>query len=138
MKRTPLKRKTPMKRGLFVPKKLGFSPTRREEKTKPKPRKPLNKVGKKTKEWIAVRRELKATFKRAGITTCELRLPGCWTDNALGFAHTLKRRNIRTPEEFREVALACNVCHDVIESGSPEEMAATVRLVIASRLSPIG
>lgn len=91
-------------------------------------------AGKKTKAWDAARAKLKTAFKRAGITTCELAHPGCWRDNALGFAHSRKRRNIPpgSPLLF-EVALACNACHDRIEILPEEEMREVVRGVIKAR-----
>jgi len=75
------------------------------------------KPGKKTKEWEKVRKtELIPQFESWGITSCEIHLEGvCWNSNALGFAHTKKRRDIKTPEDLREVVLACNPCHDIIE-----------------------
>lgn len=75
------------------------------------------KAGKKTLEWEKVRRtELIPQFEEWGITTCEIKIEGvCWNNNALGFAHTLKRRDITTPEQLRRVVLACNPCHDIVE-----------------------
>lgn len=97
-----------------------------------KPRKPLNRKGKKTLEWERVRRELKARFLAAGITTCELRLPGCWRDNALGFAHSKKRREI-VGDEIYEVILACNNCHDQVEIKPHEEMRNIILATIQKR-----
>jgi hypothetical protein len=93
----------------------------------------IKQVGKKGKEWQACRAKLKVAFQRAGITTCELLFPGCWHDNGLGFAHTKKRRNITTEEGLREVALACNRCHDIVEAFSEDIMCYYIRNVIAAR-----
>jgi len=75
------------------------------------------KTGKKTMEWEKVRKtELIPQFESWGITSCEIHLEGvCWNNNALGFAHTKKRRDIKTPEDLREVVLACNPCHAIVE-----------------------
>ena len=62
---------------------------------------------------------LKRIYQEKGIISCELRFPGCWRSNHLGFAHKEKRRKYYScPEklsEFRETILACPVCHDAIE-----------------------
>ncbi len=117
-----LKRKTPMRKTAF--KRKEFIPG---QKVKPA----LGK-GKKTKAWEKTRSSLKERFKRAGITVCELVLPGCWRDNGLGFAHSLKRRNIKD-DQLEEVVLACNSCHDVIEVKPESEMAEIVRAIIGRR-----
>jgi sugar phosphate isomerase/epimerase len=70
------------------------------------------KIGKKTKEWMEIRKELKEEFQRMGVTTCELKLEGCTHDNFLGFAHTKKRRNVT---DLKRVVLACANCHDKVE-----------------------
>ena len=66
----------------------------------------------KTKDWIRVRKELVKEFEDMGIVTCEARLPGCWHDNALGFAHTRKRRNVT---DLKRVSLLCQPCHSRVE-----------------------
>lgn len=103
-----------------------------------KPRKRLPARGKKMTEWDRIRiEELKPAFEAAGITTCELCYPGCFRDNHLGFAHSLKRRNIQTPAQMKEVILACNPCHDVIEGMGEEEMNKVVLKVISNRKTPV-
>lgn len=104
MKRTPLQRKTALRR-----------------------------VGKKTSEWDSLRAKLKVRFERAGITTCEVRLPNCWRDNGLGFLHRLKRRNVTTPGELERVALGCNRCHDALEILPEMEMARRIDTIIDAR-----
>lgn len=94
--------------------------------------KPL-KAGKRTKEWAAIRAILKKRFAAVGITSCELRLEGCWHDNALGFLHTKKRRNC-TPEELWIVVLGCNVCHDQYERLKESDMETKILSVIAKRI----
>lgn len=120
MKRTPLKpRKQPMKRSGFT-----------------KPRKPMRRVSAKN-WWEKLRPKVKVEFERAGITTCELTLAGCCHDNFLGFAHSLKRRNIKTEEEKREVILCCNVCHDFIERLPERRMWQIVKATIGARSATI-
>lgn len=48
-------------------------------------------------------------------------------------AHSRKRRNITTPEELREVAIACVSCHAAIEILPEAEMTRIVREIIARR-----
>lgn len=122
LKRSPLARKTPLRR-------TGF---KRQQST-PLKRTPMKRVGKKTREWDTVRADLKKRFAAAGITECELKRPGCWRNNGLGFAHSLKRRNITNPENLREVVLACNVCHDQIEALPELDMMGVVVTVIRAR-----
>lgn len=95
-------------------------------------RTPIRKVSKKN-WWAKLRPSLVKSFGAAGIIRCEIGAKGCWRDNALGFAHSKKRRNITTEEERREVILACCVCHDVIELFSEAEMGQTIREIISKR-----
>lgn len=95
-------------------------------------RTPLKKMGKKGLEWVRVRNELKKRFVRAGITRCELKFMGCWGDNALGFAHLKKRRNL-IGNEIYEVVLACNPCHDRVEVLPEEEMKKILSETIKNR-----
>lgn len=89
-------------------------------------------IGKKTKEWIKVRAELKKKFYNWGVTSCELRMEGCWIDNALGFAHKDKRRFL-SHDELYEVILICNNCHNRIECLPRDQMRAIVITAIKSR-----
>lgn len=122
-----LRRKTPMKRSGF--------------KTKPRPKeaKPRSTLGpgKKTKQWSSDRRKLKEAFKAAGITTCEVKLPGCWGGDGLGFMHSRKRRNVVTESDRTEVCLGCNPCHDAWEALGEARMGELVREVIANRIRPV-
>lgn len=72
-----------------------------------------------TKRNIRANKILKEIFENRGIIECELKLPGCWRNSALGFAHKEKRwKYIRWPEglsDFNQVLLVCNPCHDIIE-----------------------
>jgi hypothetical protein len=95
-------------------------------------RKPLPRRGRKTKAWDRARAKLKTVFKAQGVTRCELGFSGCWRGNGLGFAHSLKRRNIRG-EQITEVVLACVHCHEVLECLSEGEMARIVGGIIERR-----
>lgn len=95
-------------------------------------RTPLRRVGKKN-WWIPLRAKAKVAFERAGVTTCEVQRPGCWRDNGLGWAHSLKRRHITTEEQRREVVLSCNACHDSIEILPEDVMYRIVREIILRR-----
>lgn len=127
-----LVRKTPLR----AKKSFGAwsrSAPKRTPKAKPEKRaRPLRQKGKKGNEWDGVRAKLKPLFAAAGITFCEIRLPGCWHNNALGFAHSKKRRNI-VGREIEEVCLGCNPCHDIIEAKPESEMTELVRAIIELR-----
>lgn len=88
--------------------------------------------GRKTREWENARRELKGEFAAMGITSCELRLAGCWKDNSLSFAHSAKRRYL-TPDQIKEVVLCCTPCHQRIEVFGGPVMQALVRDIISKR-----
>ncbi len=122
MKRTPLRRKTPLARG-----------------TSSLKRTPMKRVGKRTLAWDSMRRKLKVAFQRAGITTCELQMDGlCWWNDGLGFAHSRKRRNIPPGSPLlAECALACNYCHDIAEKMPESEMRSLILVVISERKVPV-
>ena len=124
-----LTRKTPLRSK--PPKLKQYKP---EEK--PKPRARLGR-GKKMKAWDADRAKLKARFKDAGITICELRTDACTCDNYLGFAHSKKRRNVVTDQDREEVILVCNNCHDCIEALGETRMRARVLATIDARQRPV-
>ena len=92
----------------------------------------INQIGPKGQTWIDVRKLLKQRFEWCGIIRCEARLPGCWFDDGLGFAHCRKRRKIEGLEIWH-VALLCNHCHDVYEKLPHEEMHAAVHQIIDQR-----
>lgn len=82
----------------------------------PQPKPIKRKKITKTEEWNTIRHnELIPQFKAWGIVTCEIGLPSCAKTRYLGFAHTKKRRDIKTPEDLRRVVLACEPCHTLIE-----------------------
>jgi hypothetical protein len=63
--------------------------------------------------------KLKKLYTDKEITTCELRLPGCWIDSGLTFAHRHKRIWYKRQQErladFDQTILACIYCHMEIE-----------------------
>ena len=127
-RRTPLRPgKSKMKR-----KKPIFAPLDKLQWNAPPPKRrtPLRQIGKRGSEWTKVRASLKREFEARGITTCEAKLPGCWRDNGLGFAHTRKRRNVT---DLRRVALLCNHCHDEFERKPEPEMERLIEAIIAAR-----
>lgn len=127
MKRCALKRRTPLRRTGRLQSRVGLAR-----------RTPIKKAGKKTKAWDGMRRKLKTAFARAGITVCEAQVNSeCWGDNLLGFAHTLKRRNITTPQQLAEVILACNNCHDILEGLGESAMQDSIREIISQRKVPV-
>lgn len=87
------------------------------------------KLGRKGKADAKNRRELKAEFDRRGIRNCE----HCGTGFGLTFAHSLKRKDIKTAEQMKECALLCLPEHMRIEQLPPAEMAKEVRAYIAKR-----
>lgn len=113
------------------------SGTPRGEKRSSKPASHRLGKGKRTKLWDDIRAKLKVNFQRAGITRCEVRCEGCWNSDALSFAHSLKRRFIKTVDDWTEVALACTPCHDILEAMPHQRMADIVRSIIQARPVPV-
>ncbi len=131
MKRTPLKRKTGLR-----PNTYAEAVARWRAKAPSKPQKPKVRAlghGRKTREWQAAWREIKPMLERRGITHCELRFEGCTNGMFLTPMHSLKRRNITTPEKLREVCLACQHCHAIGEMMKECDMEALVVRTIAAR-----
>lgn len=79
-----------------------------------------------TKKWQEERKKLKVIFEEKGITSCEIRKPGCFRDNFLSFAHDHKRDWYKTKGnehllgDFNHVLLACIPCHEKIEDDKEE------------------
>jgi len=66
--------------------------------------------------------------------TCELRYAGCMGRFGLALAHSLKRREIHTREQYFEVVAACQKCHERLDlKMSHAEMQTAVKAVIAGR-----
>ncbi len=100
-----------------------------------KQRKPLNKIGKKTRNSLQAVKELKEIFFAHEITECELVHAPCWRNNALTFAHCRKRINL-TPEQVRDphcVALICTPGHMEIERLPEKEMERIVLDIVSRR-----
>lgn len=76
-----------------------------------------------------MRAKLKKRFEAAGITRCEM----CNGSFALSFAHSKKRRFIYTDDDWEEVALLCQTCHDRIEHSGHDNMYNSVMEVIRNR-----
>jgi hypothetical protein len=82
----------------------------------PQPKPSKREKQDKTGEWHTIlHKEIVPQFKAWGITMCEIGLTPCLHSHYLGFAHTKKRRNIKTPQDLRRVVLACEPCHAVVE-----------------------
>ena len=91
----------------------------------------MNRRGKKTKAWDAVRAKLKPLFEAAGLTSCEFGFikHGCWGRTGLSFAHAHKRTDPNF--EMCAVALACPHAHQILdEQMSHAEMAESVHRAI--------
>lgn len=79
----------------------------------------MKKIGKVGKINIQANKRLRKIFEEKGITSCEVRYPGCLGNQFLQFAHKHKRVWYRDKPEllsdFNEVVLACQSCHAIIE-----------------------
>lgn len=77
-------------------------------------RKPINKIGRRTKDWRAVWRFLKPEFDKRGRTGCEFKfIPHeCW--GPLDPAHSKKRNKMRGSDIFA-VAIACRYIHNFMD-----------------------
>lgn len=93
----------------------------------------MNRIGKRGRQRIAINRRLKAMWVREGITSCELRLPGCVRTFVMSAAHSKKSRYLITDEDWMTAALACCACHDQIEKLSHSAMESHVLTAIARR-----
>lgn len=93
--------------------------------------------GKKTQEWEDTKDDLKKIFAEWNITTCELRMKGCWRDNFLTFAHLAKRRKL-TKEDLHVAVLCCINCHSIVEYKPAEKMREILQAAIDRRETNIG
>lgn len=97
-------------------------------------RKPINRVGKKTTEWSSARQDVIDFFRDINIPwTCEAKLEGCTGELYLTLAHSKKRRDIKTPEELREVALLCSTCHGIVDAWKKENTEFFIKRIIQNR-----
>lgn len=83
-------------------------------------------TAKKHRSWD---RQLKEAWRKLEIRNCEL----CGGTFGLALAHSKKRRFIQTREDYFEVALLCQSCHDNLEFGGHERMAEKIREIIRRR-----
>lgn len=96
--------------------------------------KPVPSVkNKKTKEWASARADLDKEFEAMGIDRCELELPSCWKNKAMGYAHPDKRRNIKPKDIKKNVIKACGSCHNWLEFLPRPMMKEIILLVIKNR-----
>lgn len=131
MKRSPIKRsQTPLSRNTPL---RSRSVLKTSVAAAERPKSTLRAIGKKGSAWIKVRKELKKRFEWAGITTCELKMRGCWFNDGLSFCHSKKRRKMQDLDIWR-VCLGCLHCHGILdEKMSHEEMEQTVENIIEKR-----
>jgi hypothetical protein len=97
-------------------------------------RKPVNKVGPRTRASNKARAVNKARDERNNETTCEVRLPGCLVNMAIDYSHGRKRRELLPGELESFVVRACRHCHNEMELKlSHEALAAKHQEIIESR-----
>jgi hypothetical protein len=115
----PLRSKTAMKRSRI---KRSLRPT-------------LKKAGKKAQLRERINRPNRIRFAEMGLlNVCEAKLPGCWPNGRLTWAHGKKDRLLTMRERKNLVIRACTVCHHQMdEQMSHGEMLAFVENVIANR-----
>lgn len=109
---------------------------RLERRTPLRSSKPMNKIGKKGKLREGINEPNRIRFAEMGLLgVCEAKLPGCWPNGRLTWAHGKKDRKLTMEERKYLVIRACTVCHHQMdEQMSPEEMLAFVQDVIANRM----
>ena len=93
------------------------------------------KAGKKAKLREKINRPNRIRFAEMGVLdVCEAKLPGCWPNGRLTWAHGKKDRKLSMHERKYLVIRACTVCHRKMdEEMSAEQMLAFVENVIAQR-----
>lgn len=102
-------------------------------KTRTKPYKRLNPVGKKGRVNAEVNVELKKRFSAMEIFRCELNYPGCMGTTMLSFAHAKKRRHFSEDGDWYDCLLACTPCHWQIEKLGEERMGDIIHAIIEAR-----
>jgi len=95
----------------------------------------LSKTGKKARLRERINRPNRIRFAEMGLlNVCEAKLPGCWPNGRLTWAHGKKDRMLSMHERKYLVIRACTVCHHKMdEEMSHEEMLEFVQDVIAKR-----
>lgn len=97
---------------------------------------PIKKIGKKTLEWIKVKKELDQEL--SSIKYCELRLVGCF-GQPTNYAHAVKRRVLKkdaplgSPKHIKTCVKSCLQCHIMIEGELPLVMEQVVMKVFNER-----
>ena len=90
------------------------NPQPKQYKAKKTP-KPIKKIGEKGEANLKAVVALKKEAEQLGITTCEIKLEGCWK-SIMNFAHGKKKSKGMTKKELETFAIAaCNPCHQKIE-----------------------
>lgn len=88
----------------------------------------------RSRERARWQRELSAYWQQHPITYCEVRFEGCFGTYGLSPAHSKKRFDIETKQEFFEVVAACQKCHERLDQKmSHAEMERTVKRIIEQR-----
>lgn len=77
-------------------------------------RRPMNKVGRRTQDWLTVWRWLKPQLKSAGRTSCEFEFIKHECDGPLDPCHSRKRREMQGTNIY-EVALGCRRVHEYLD-----------------------
>jgi len=75
-----------------------------------------------------------AEWQHKGINSCEFGYDGCMQTFGQALAHSRKRRYITSKEQYWEVGLACQKCHEHLDNVlSHEEMESEVQRIIQRR-----
>lgn len=95
----------------------------------------LKANGRKAKLREKINAPNRIRFAAMGLLTiCEARLPGCWPNGRLTWAHGKKDRKLTMDERKNLVIRCCTVCHHKLdEQMSANEMLEFVQGVIAKR-----
>jgi hypothetical protein len=85
-----------------------------------KRRKPVNKMGPRTREWLSVWRFLKPKLEAAGRTSCEFDFVEhhCW--GPLDPVHSKKRRELQGNDIYA-VAIGCREVHTYLDEACTHE-----------------
>jgi|GEM_PF-3554258 len=92
----------------------------------------MKRIGRRTKMNQKGNRDGDKVIAADGVTSCELRLPGCLGSYMLQRAHRRKRR-FCDQSELAVFAILCGHCHTQIEFLSPGEMFDSVNDAILRR-----
>lgn len=118
-RRTPLKSKTAIRR----------TQMKRVPGTARMERKPINKVGPRTKKWRTAWRFLKPELEKRGRTGCEFGFIPHDCGGPLDPAHSKKRGKVKGKDIYA-VAMCCRQFHDRMEVMPHEQMESLVMKAI--------